>query len=82
MDDPPAGPPSESSWITTGLAHDSYANPHIVFYSPDGGIPQEFIGYTPTAAEPSTVLLLALVLVTGVMLSSTGAQWRKRLSSR
>lgn len=77
-------------WAYEGYLNDTYTNSRIVFYSPDGNkissgpytgdIAQEFIGLT--AAEPSTVLLLALVLVSGVVLSSTGARWRKKLSPR
>jgi len=78
-------------WAYQGYLNRTYTNSHIVFYSPDGNkitsgpftgyTPQEFIGLT-TAAEPSAVLLLALVLVAGVALSSTGTRWRKTPSLR
>lgn len=74
-------------WAYQGYLNDTYRNSQIVFYSPDGNkisagpyqgdIAQEFIGLT--AAEPSSVLLLALVLFAGLVVSSTAAL-RKKLS--
>jgi hypothetical protein len=82
MDHPPAGPGDNSFenglamsdtgyWAYQGYLNDTYTNPYIVFYSPDGNTitsgpytgdtPQEFIGLTPTP-EPASMILLGTFL--------------------